>query len=128
VIPRSSGVRLEDLLLVGRELPIVGVPHGGVHDPVAVGGIAPLGVISSDLGETFQLARRRLVGVEVHLGVVVPGVAAPLPCGTHLELRLLLLLGSRIMVSRAEEDVAGVSLKNAQVVFPSRRRRFVSLS
>ncbi len=58
---------------VGPEHLRYGESHGGENDPVAVGRKTPLGVVSPDLGETFELSRYRLINIQVHLRIVVPG-------------------------------------------------------
>ena len=101
-----AGVDFELLLLGVAERPVVGVAHRRERDPLAVRRVAAFSVVPPGRRQARQLAGAAAVDVDVHLGVVVPGVAALLAGGAERVLLVLILLRFRIGVRGGELDVA----------------------
>jgi hypothetical protein len=94
------------LLLLGvAQRPFVGVAHRGERNPLAVGRVARLGVVAPRGREPLVGAGGLVVHVDVHLGVVVPRIAALLPRGPEVELGLLQRLRCRVVVRGREQDL-----------------------
>ena len=118
--PLAAAVGLHDVDLgepagVGRQLFLLGLRQRMViararrreHDPLPVGRVPGFGVVAAHVGQPGQRLGALGVGVDLHLRVVVPGVAAFLARGAERQLVVLLLLRRRIVVRRGEEDLIG---------------------
>ena len=103
----------ELLLLDVAERVVVGGARRREHDPLSVRGVAGFGVVAADVGEPGQRLGLLGVGVDLHLGVVVPGVAALLARGAKRELVVLILLRLRIVVRRGEQNLVGAGAEEA---------------
>ncbi len=102
-----GGIHVELLPFGGRELAVVRLARGREHNPLAVGGVAGLGVVALRVRQSAQLARLRGAHVQLHLRVVVPRIAPFLAAGAELQLLVLQLLRVRIVMGGREQDVVG---------------------
>ena len=88
-----------------REVVLEHAPHRGEDDPRAVRRPASLGVVAVRVGEADEFAVRAPFHEDVHVGVVVPLVAALLAALPELDLLPLQLERTRVEVGRGEQDV-----------------------
>src|SRR5262249_14447651 len=85
--------------------PVVSVAHRREHNPLTVGRIAALGVVAASGRQPLERAALFAVGVDIHLGVVVPRVPSLFPGGSEGEFVVLILLRLRIVMRRRKENL-----------------------
>ena len=88
-----------------REFVLEHAPHRGEDDPLPVRRPASLGVVAPRVGEADEFAVRPPLHEDVHVGVVVPLVAALLAALPELDLLPLQVERTRVEVGRGEQDV-----------------------
>ena len=98
------GVDFQQVCFALGEFPVEGVAGGGEDDPLAVRGVGAFGVVAGDVRQPAGVASGHGHRVDLHLRVVVPGVAPLPPGGAEVELLLLQLGRARVVVGRRVQD------------------------
>src|SRR5262249_35665450 len=120
-------IPFELLLLLVGQLAVVRVAHRREDDPLAVWRVAAFGVVPPRLRQSLERAGFFAVRVDVHLRVVVPGVAALLARCAKRELLLLVLLRFRIGMRRGEFDLVGARAEECARCLTDSRRNALRL-
>ena len=102
------GIDLQQVRFALREFPVEGVAGGGEDDPLAVRGVGAFRVVAADVRQPAGIASGHGHRVDLHLRVVVPGVAAFPARGAEVEFLLLQLDRTGVVVGRRVQDLRTV--------------------